>query len=133
MCNSSVFVQVTQYFTDYTYSPVKGIAAAAAKGHGTAVISGVAVGMQSTCLPILAICVSILMAYHLGEAAIKGGGLYGTSVATMGMLSSAVYVLAMDTFGPIAGLTFRFISLIFFILLEDNMHFCQIMLEGLRK
>ena len=45
---------------------------------------------------------SILIAYHLGGWAMPGGGLFGTSVATMGMLSSAVYVLAMDTFGPIA-------------------------------
>ena len=46
--------------------------------------------------------ISIIAAYHIGEAALPGGGLFGTSVATMGMLSSAVYVLAMDTFGPIA-------------------------------
>ncbi len=46
---------------------------------------------------------SILIAFYVGESAMPSGGLFGTSVATMGMLSSAVYVLAMDTFGPIAG------------------------------
>ena len=50
----------------------------------------------------MCIGISIIAAYHIGEAALPGGGLFGTSVATMGMLSSAVYVLAMDTFGPIA-------------------------------
>ena len=52
--------------------------------------------------PQVCIGISIIAAYHIGEAALPGGGLFGTSVATMGMLSSAVYVLAMDTFGPIA-------------------------------
>jgi len=53
-------------------------------------------------MAVICIGVSILLAYHIGDAAMPGGGLFGTSVATMGMLSSAVYVLAMDTFGPIA-------------------------------
>jgi inorganic pyrophosphatase len=81
---------------------VRRIAAASTTGHGTNIIAGVAVGMESTAMPVLTTGVSILAAYHMGDSAIPGGGLFGTSVATMGMLSSAVYVLAMDTFGPIA-------------------------------
>jgi len=69
---------------------------------GTNIIAGVAVGLESTCGAAVAIGASILAAYHIGSSALPGGGLFGTSVATMGMLSSAVYVLAMDTFGPIA-------------------------------
>jgi len=102
LCNALIFLQLAQYYTDYSYEPVRRIAAASTTGHGTNIIIGVAVGMESTALPAIAIGVSILAAYHLGNWAIPGGGLFGTSVATMGMLSSAVYVLAMDTFGPIA-------------------------------
>ena len=78
------------------------IAAASTTGHGTNIIAGVAVGLESTCGAAVAIGISIMAAYHIGSSALPGGGLFGTSVATMGMLSSAVYVLAMDTFGPIA-------------------------------
>jgi H(+)-translocating pyrophosphatase len=102
LCNAVLFLQLAQYYTDYAYEPVRRIATAANSGHGTNIIIGVAVGMESTALAAVCTGASILTAYHLGNWAIPGGGLYGTSVATMGMLSSAVYVLAMDTFGPIA-------------------------------
>ncbi len=102
LCNAIVFLQLAQYYTDYAYEPVRRIASASTTGHGTNIIAGVAVGMESTCLPVVCVGISILAAYHMGDSAIPGGGLFGTSVATMGMLSSAVYVLAMDTFGPIA-------------------------------
>ncbi len=102
LCNAILFLQLAQYYTDYTYEPVKIIARASTTGHGTNVIAGVAVGLESTGLAALCIGTSIIAAYHIGQSALPGGGLFGTSVATMGMLSSAVYVLAMDTFGPIA-------------------------------
>ena len=102
LINAVLFLQLAQYYTDYAYSPVRRIASASTTGHGTNIIAGVAVGLESTCGAAVAIGVSILAAYHIGESALPGGGLFGTSVATMGMLSSAVYVLAMDTFGPIA-------------------------------
>jgi len=102
LCNALAFLQLAQYYTDYAYEPVRRIAAASNTGHGTNIIVGVAVGLESTALAAMCTGVSILIAYHLGSWAIPGGGLFGTSVATMGMLSSAVYVLAMDTFGPIA-------------------------------
>jgi len=102
LANAIAFLQIAQYYTDYTFEPVRRIAAASTTGHGTNIIIGMAVGMESTSYAAICTGVSILIAYHLGDWAIPGGGLYGTSVATMGMLSSAVYVLAMDTFGPIA-------------------------------
>ena len=102
LCNALAFLQLAQYYTDYAFEPVRRIAAASTTGHGTNIIIGVAVGLESTALAAGCTGVSILLAYSLGDWAIPGGGLFGTSVATMGMLSSAVYVLAMDTFGPIA-------------------------------
>lgn len=100
--NAIAFLQLAQYYTDYQYYPVQSIAKASLTGGATNVIAGIGVGMQSTALPVVCIVISILTTYHLGESAMPGGGLFGTSVATMGMLSSAVYVLAMDIFGPIA-------------------------------
>ena len=63
-------------------------------------------GMESVALPVIAICLAIFGAYQVGElafggVAVAGAGLYGTAIATMGMLSTCTYVLAMDTFGPI--------------------------------
>jgi H+-translocating diphosphatase len=85
---------------------VRDIAAASVTGHGTNIITGVAVGMKSTVIPILSVSCAVLICYHLGANAGIGtprsGGLFGTAVATMGMLSSAVFVLSMNNFGPIA-------------------------------
>lgn len=106
MACSFVFVNSTQYYTDYKYSPVQEIARASTTGHGTNIIAGVAVGMQSTVIPVLAVSVSVIAAYWLGHSSGLGAGhsagLFGTAVSTMGMLSSAGYVLAMNNFGPIA-------------------------------
>ena len=102
------FILITQYYTDVKYSPVQSIAKASATGHGTNVIAGLAVGLESTAAPVLTISAAILSSYYLGQSSglqYEGhptGGLFGTAVATMGMLSTAVYVLAMDVFGPIA-------------------------------
>lgn len=103
------FVWITQYYTDYKYEPVKTLALASSTGHGTNIIAGVALGLESTGLPVLVISVAIVSAYWLGqssglvdESGNPTGGLFGTAVATMGMLSTAAYVLTMDMFGPIA-------------------------------
>ena len=104
------FVFIAQYYTDYKYPPVRVIAAASATGHGTNIIAGVAVGMESVCAPVLVISVAIVSAFWCGRSAglvdqttnEPTGGLFGTAVATMGMLSTAAYVLTMDVFGPIA-------------------------------
>ena len=107
---SLAFVYITQYYTSYDCRPVRSIADSSQTGSATNMISGVAVGMESTFLPVIAISIAILASYWLGNHAdlpsyvnhekIKGG-LYGTAIATMGMLSTCAYILAMDTFGPI--------------------------------
>jgi K(+)-stimulated pyrophosphate-energized sodium pump len=99
---SLAFVAITIYYTDYRYRPVRFIAEASQTGPATNIISGISVGMESTGLPVLTIAVAIVAAYFLGEhSGLAHAGLFGTAVATMGMLSTAAYILAMDTFGPI--------------------------------
>jgi K(+)-stimulated pyrophosphate-energized sodium pump len=105
MANCFLFVWITQYYTEYRYRPVQSIARAALSGAATDIIAGLAVGMESTALPVLAISASILGSYACGQHAlpgVRGAGIYGTAIATMGMLATAAYILAMDTFGPIS-------------------------------
>ena len=75
-------------------------------GHGTNIIIGVAVGFKSTVVPILMVSFTVIVSYYLGlNSGIGSGrnaGLFGTAVATMGMLSSAGFVLSMNNYGPIA-------------------------------
>jgi K(+)-stimulated pyrophosphate-energized sodium pump len=97
-------VWVTQYYTEFRYRPVKEIAQASVTGPATNIISGIAVGFEATAIPVIMISIAIYAAYRLGLLALPGianAGLYGTAVATMGMLSTVTYVLAMDTYGPI--------------------------------
>ncbi len=99
---STVFVWLTQYYTDHKYRPVREIAIASETGPATNIIAGLAVGFENTALPIIAIAAALYGSYWLGNASgIIDGGLFGTAIATMGMLSTAVYILAMDNFGPI--------------------------------
>jgi K(+)-stimulated pyrophosphate-energized sodium pump len=82
---------------------VQEIVKAAETGPGTVVIAGFSVGLEATALPAIAIMGAILSSFFLGQASgVENGGLYGTAIATMGMLSTCAYILAMDTFGPIA-------------------------------
>ncbi|MBA0729544.1 hypothetical protein Golax_022795, partial [Gossypium laxum] len=104
-----VFVWITKYYTDYKHEPVRTLALSSSTGHGTNIIAGVSLGLESTALPVLVISVSIISAFWLGhtsglvdETGSPTGGLFGTAVATMGMLSTAAYILTMDMFGPIA-------------------------------
>jgi len=102
------FVYITQYYTEYRYRPVLSIADASQTGPATNIIAGLAVGMESTVLPVITISIAIVSSYYLGntsgllnEAGEPVGGLFGTAVATIGMLGTAGYILAMDVFGPI--------------------------------
>ena len=104
-----VFVWITKYYTDYKHEPVRTLALSSSTGHGTNIIAGVSLGLESTALPVIVISISIVSAFWLGqtsglvdETGNPTGGLFGTAVATMGMLSTAAYVLTMDMFGPIA-------------------------------
>ena len=99
---SIVFVYLTLYYTDHKYRPVKSIAEASKTGPGTNIISGFAVGLETTAISAVAIGVALIVSFRLGElSGVTNGGLYGTAVATVGMLSTCAYILAMDTFGPI--------------------------------
>ncbi len=102
MVTAFLYVWITQYYTEARYRPVKEIARASETGPATNIIAGFSVGLEATWLPVLVVVSALLISYWLGQlTGIPGGGLYGTAIATMGMLSTAAYILAMDTFGPI--------------------------------
>jgi len=105
LMTSYILILITQYYTDYEHAPVKKIAAASTTGHGTNIIAGIAVGMESTAMPCLTIVIALLTSYNLGKTSglpEHGAGLFGAAVATMGMLCTAVFILSMNNFGPIA-------------------------------
>jgi K(+)-stimulated pyrophosphate-energized sodium pump len=99
---SIAFVFITQYYTEFKYRPVQSIADASKTGHATNIIAGLSVGFECTAATVITISAALLISFKLGAmTGFVSGGLYGTAVATMGMLATAAYVLAMDTFGPI--------------------------------
>jgi K(+)-stimulated pyrophosphate-energized sodium pump len=103
LATAMAFVYITQYYTEYKYRPVKSIAEASQTGPATNIITGFAVALECTALPVVVIAVAIIASYYLGvTSGVANAGLFGTAVATMGMLGTAAYILAMDTFGPIA-------------------------------
>ena len=108
LATAFAFVYITQYYTEYRYRPVLSIADASQTGPATNIIAGLAVGMESTVLPVITVGLAIIGSFYLGQhsgltnaAGEPIGGLFGTAVATMGMLGTAGYILAMDVFGPI--------------------------------
>ena len=111
LATSVVFVYLTQYYTAGSWRPVQEIARASKTGPATNIISGVAVGLETTGPTAIVISLALLLSFFFGEQwaqtvpqlnlPLGTGGLYGTAVATMGMLTTVAYILAMDTFGPI--------------------------------
>ena len=101
IATAQAFVYITQYYTEYKYRPVREIAEASLTGPATNIIAGIAVGLECVVAPVIVVSIAIISSYMLGDRAIAHGGLFGTAVATMGMLGTAAYILAMDTFGPI--------------------------------
>jgi K(+)-stimulated pyrophosphate-energized sodium pump len=108
LATSVAFVYITQYYTAGTFRPVREIAEASKTGPATNIISGTAVGYETTAVTAITIGIALIASFWLGEqanlvndAGVNVGGIFGTAVATMGMLMTTAYILAMDTFGPI--------------------------------
>jgi len=118
LVTSVVLVLIAMYYTESRWRPVQTIARASLRGSGPNIITGLAIGFENTAAPVIVVSIALISSYWLGTQAIAQlfpadtefflglsgsfvGGIYGTAVATMGMLMTAAYVLTMDTFGPI--------------------------------
>jgi K(+)-stimulated pyrophosphate-energized sodium pump len=89
-----LLVAITEYYTGTRWGPVKSISSSSQTGHATNIISGLAVGMQATALPVVVIATGILVAHHFA-------GLYGIGVAVMAQLSMTGLIVALDAYGPV--------------------------------
>ncbi|MBI2756488.1 MAG: sodium-translocating pyrophosphatase [Chloroflexi bacterium] len=115
LMTSVAFVYITQYYTAGGWRPVQELARASRTGPATNIISGMSVGLESTGITAIIISLALGLSYYFGTqgaqadptltAAMRAGtiegGLFGTAIATMGMLTTVAYILSMDTFGPI--------------------------------
>ena len=91
---TGLIVWITEYYTSTAFRPVRSVALASQSGHGTNVIQGLAVSLESTALPALTIIGGILLTYNLA-------GLFGIAIATTAMLALAGIIVALDAFGPV--------------------------------
>ncbi|HEX9966229.1 MAG TPA: sodium-translocating pyrophosphatase [Allosphingosinicella sp.] len=91
---TGLIVWITEYYTGTNYRPVRSIARSSQTGHGTNVIQGLAISLESTALPTLVICVGIIVSYQLA-------GLIGIAFAATAMLALAGMVVALDAYGPV--------------------------------
>ena len=95
--------KITEIYTSADYASVKKIAEQSETGPATTIISGLAVGMYSTFLPMIFICVGVILAFFtMGGAKDAGMGLFGISLVAVGMLSTTGLTVAVDAYGPIA-------------------------------
>ena len=94
LCITGLLIWITEYYTGTNYRPVRSIAKASETGHGTNVIQGLAISLESTALPTLVICAGIIIAYQLA-------GLIGIAFAATSMLALAGMVVALDAYGPV--------------------------------
>jgi K(+)-stimulated pyrophosphate-energized sodium pump len=90
---TAAIVVITEYYTGTGFRPVKAIAKASVSGHGTNVIQGLAVSLESTAMPALVIIAAIISTYMLGN-------LFGVAIAVTTMLALAGFIVALDAFGP---------------------------------
>ena len=91
---TGLIVWITEYYTGTDYRPVQSIAKSSVTGHGTNIIQGLAVSLESTALPTIVIIAGILITYKLA-------GLFGIAVTVTSMLALAGFVVALDAFGPV--------------------------------
>jgi K(+)-stimulated pyrophosphate-energized sodium pump len=91
---TALIVVITEYYTGTGFRPVRSVAKASVSGHGTNVIQGLAMSLESTAAPALVIIVGIIVTYGLA-------GLFGIAIATTAMLSLAGFIVALDAFGPV--------------------------------
>ncbi|MBI4344071.1 MAG: sodium-translocating pyrophosphatase [Euryarchaeota archaeon] len=107
LATSVLITKITEYYTERDRQPVISVAKSSMTGPATTIITGISVGLESTALPVVLLTSAILLAYKINAdpaypGLIDPAGIYGTAIATMGMLAITPMILAFDVFGPIS-------------------------------